>query len=499
MIPSLLYPAAAPASRSDEDCDTLIADLNLDRIFQAMAAGDPLILRIARRELAQNAGLDVDAILYRQNVLSDCLRSADVFIELYDCLTAHLQEYRSYQKRSLPSFSTFIAATSVLKDTVALMRILLDSVQKAKGILRRLEATQWSAGVADFLRAFYAFFDDGFLADAYGQMEEIERACGDSYGLISVGVGGGLKANRYVLQSISQGTVNKRNRGGASREIPLASIGIQAQAGVMRDAGLQQISRMLKEVNEKTVACLENIRDEVGFYIGCVRLHRALRAIGIPVCFPRPQPRDHRTVAFRYLMDGSLALSNGRCPVGNSMEMDDFRLAVVTGANQGGKSTFLRSFGCAQLMMQCGMFVCADAFSAGCCSGVYTHFCHSETQQDNQGRLHEELLRIQGIVDRCDRDALVLLNETFSSTSEREASLLADEIVQAFYQLGLRTIYVTHFYEFAKNTQRKNLPGTHFYAATRQADGTRRFAIEPAFPQKTSYGMDIFRDVFTIE
>ena len=496
MIPSLLHRTATAVSRNDEECDWLIADLNLDRIFQTMAAGDPLIHRIARRELVQSAGLDVKDILFRQNVLSDCLRGADVFFELHDCLTAHLQEYRGYQKRSLPSFSTFIAATSVLKDTVALMEILLDCVKKAKGILRRLESTRRSAGIDDFLQAFFAFFDDDFLCGAYGQIEEIQRTCADSYALISAGVGGGLKVNQYVLQSISRTTAGKGNKGSITREIPLASIGIQAQAGVLRDAGLQQISRMLKEVNEKIDVCLQNIHEEVGFYIGCIRLHRALRAIGVPVCFPRPLPRDSRTVAFQYLMDGSLALSNGCCPVGNSMQMEDFRLAVVTGANQGGKSTFLRSFGCAQLMMQCGMFVCADAFSAGCCSGVYTHFCHCEAQQDNQGRLHEELLRIQKIVHRCDRDALVLLNETFSSTSEREASLLAEEIVMAYYQLNLRTIYVTHFYEFAKNAQRKNLPGTHFYAAARKADGTRRFAIEPAFPQKTSYGMDIFRDVF---
>ncbi len=496
MIPSMLHTRAEQARRSDGDCDALIADLNLERLFQTMAAGDAFLHRVARQEMTQGADLDAEGILFRQRVLADGMRHAEVFQDAYGCLTSFLDNYRSYQKSSLPSFSTFIAATSVLKDTVALMRILFDGVQRLMDILRPLDSAQCSAGVAGFLQAFFGFFHEDFLAGAYGQMEELERACGDSYALITAGVGGGLKANQYVMQSISQSDGKKRN-GGPSREIALGSIGIQAQAGALRDAGLLQIARMLREVNDKTVKCLEGIRYDFGFCVGCIRLCRALRSVDVPVSFPRPLGIGEPKFAFQNLMDGCLALNNQARPVGNSMDMEDFRFIMVTGANQGGKSTFLRSVGAAQLMMQCGMFVCADYYIAGCCSEVFTHFCHSEAQDHNQGRLHEELQRIDGIVQRCGRDALVLMNETFSSTSEHEASCLAEEIVLAFHELGIRTIYVTHFYEFAKNMERKDLPGVHFFAAQRQADGTRRFSIEPALPQRTSFGMDIFDQVFS--
>jgi MutS domain V len=72
---------------------------------------------------------------------------------------------------------------------------------------------------------------------------------------------------------------------------------------------------------------------------------------------------------------------------------------MITGANQGGKSTFLRSVGVAQLMMQCGMFVAAESLRASVVDGVFTHFKREEDATMERGKLDEELSRMSDIVD----------------------------------------------------------------------------------------------------
>ena len=86
--------------------------------------------------------------------------------------------------------------------------------------------------------------------------------------------------------------------------------------------------------------------------------------------------------------------------VGNDVNADDKDLVIITGANQGGKSTFLRSLGLAQLMMQCGMFVPAESFCANVCDGIFTHYKREEDVTMKSGKLDEELSRMSDIVDR---------------------------------------------------------------------------------------------------
>ena len=109
----------------------------------------------------------------------------------------------------------------------------------------------------------------------------------------------------------------------------------------------------------------EMLRAELGFYLGCLNLRDRLTATGQPVCFPdpvgpAPASAAQARLSARGLYDAALALSLDEArAVGNDVDADGRQLIMITGANQGGKSTFLRSVGLAQLMMQAGMFVAA--------------------------------------------------------------------------------------------------------------------------------------------
>ena len=122
---------------------------------------------------------------------------------------------------------------------------------------------------------------------------------------------------------------------------------------------------------------------------------------------------------------------------------------MITGANQGGKSTLLRSLGVAQLMLQSGMFVGGELFRAGICAGVFTHYKREEDATMEGGKLDEELSRMSDIVDRIQPHSVLLCNESFASTNEREGSEIARQVVGALLAKRVKVLCVTHMHELA--------------------------------------------------
>ncbi len=147
-------------------------------------------------------------------------------------------------------------------------------------------------------------------------------------------------------------------------------------------------------------------------------------------------------------------------------------------------------------MMQCGMFVAAKSFRADVRTGVFTHFKGEEATTLRSGKLDEELGRMSAIVDRLTPDSLVLLNESFASTNEREGSEIARQIVRALLRLGVKVCYVTHMHDLAAGFAREALPEARFLRAERLPDGRRTFRVVDGEPQATSHGEDVYRRVF---
>lgn len=189
-----------------------------------------------------------------------------------------------------------------------------------------------------------------------------------------------------------------------------------------------------------------------------------------------------------------MALTTLKNPVPNSFA-DSCRLHVISGANQGGKSTFLRSIGIAQVMMQAGMFVPAAYYEGILYDNILTHFTRREDCTMNSGRLVEEMKRMDYIVGRITSRSLVLLNESFSSTTEKEGSQIAENIIQALYDSGVHVFTVTHLFVFANRMYEKNLTAARFLCAERNGNGERTFKMIDHEPTETSYGMDLFREI----
>ena len=178
------------------------------------------------------------------------------------------------------------------------------------------------------------------------------------------------------------------------------------------------------------------------------------------------------------------------------MDADGKQVIMITGANHGGKSTFLRSVGLAQLMMQAGMFVPAGSFTASVSTGVFTHFKREEDATMEKGKLDEELDRMSTIAGQISAGGLLLCNESFASTNEREGSEIARQIIRALTEAGIRIVFVTHMYDLAGRYYAEHDPAALFLRAERRPDGQRTFRVPPGEPLPTSYGEDLYQQVF---
>jgi DNA mismatch repair ATPase MutS len=178
--------------------------------------------------------------------------------------------------------------------------------------------------------------------------------------------------------------------------------------------------------------------------------------------------------------------------VGNDVQADGRPLVIITGANSGGKSTFLRSVGVAQLMMQCGLFVTAQSYRSSMSRGVFTHFIREEDADMTSGRLDEELRRMSVIADRIGPHCLMLFNETFAGTNEREGSEIGRQVVRALLDAEVRVFFVSHRFDFADSFRRQHADSTVFLRAERQPDGRRDYKLAVKDPLPTSFGEDLY-------
>jgi len=234
------------------------------------------------------------------------------------------------------------------------------------------------------------------------------------------------------------------------------------------------------------------LRAELGFYVSCLNLAGRLAAKEVPVT--TPEPAQPSTLAFSCtdLRDACLELTSRDPVVGNDVQAEGKSLVIITGANSGGKSTFLRSVGVAQLMMQCGLFVTALSYRADAAREIFTHFIREEDPGMTSGRLDDELRRMSAIADRIGPRCLMLFNESFAGTNEREGSEIGRQVVRALLDAQIKVFFVTHRFDFAEHFYREHAASTLFLRAERHPDGRRNYKLAVKEPLPTSFGEDLY-------
>ncbi len=474
--------------------EALMQDLELATLFNGMASGDQFLFDVAKAAVLSGLQADVETVLYRQDVLKDCLRNESTVRAMYDISVEGLECRKKVWGWNVANHY----ASSILSGARELLQLLMDVLGKLRLISDQHRRDFESEGFKTLVAMLTTELSDEYFATVKGQLEELKFRRGV---LVSAGLGTGNEGTNHVLRKpqggkpgLIQQLFSLWRSDYTIRIDPKDEAGGRTVQG-LRDRGINLVANALAQSAEHILSFFHMLRTELAFYIGGINLHRRLAQKGVPACFPTPAPAHVHRHSCADLRDVCLALTIEQV-VGNDMDADGKDLVVITGANQGGKSTFLRTVGLAQLMMQCGMFVTAESFSAAMRRGLFTHYKREEDVTMKSGKLDEELRRMSAIVDALTPDSMVLFNESFAATNEREGSEIARQVVLALVERGARVFFVTHMSEFARSLWLDRMDNALFLRAERQADGRRTFKLLPGEPLQTSFGVDLYQEVF---
>ena len=268
------------------------------------------------------------------------------------------------------------------------------------------------------------------------------------------------------------------------------------------DRAARQLAGDLRAFTKLPTGFITRASEELILFASAAKLAHTLQERRLPVCLPRVADTERRVLSIDGCYNAALALAGGEEIVSSEVELGEpGRVAVLTGPNRGGKTVYLQGVGLAQVLFQAGLFCPARDAEMSIASGLYTHYQAEEKPQQQTGRFGEEAARLREILTRLTPTAVLLSNETFTSTGPGEAAYLMLDIVRVLVALGCRSLLATHLHELAAWVEDEQVPGAFNLAATTRevpADGVPRvvptFRVERAPPAGHSHARTVAHD-----
>lgn len=200
---------------------------------------------------------------------------------------------------------------------------------------------------------------------------------------------------------------------------------------------------------DPTIAAFDR---EVQFYIAYLVYSGSLKRSGLSFCYPTISETSMEV--FDY--DGfDLTLADRLVTSGDVVVPNDFwlsgeeRVLVVSGPNQGGKTTFARTFGQIHYLASIGCPVPGRSAQLFLCDQIFTHFEREENIDIIGGKLEDELIRIHEILERATSRSIIIINEMLTSTTLRDAIYLGEKIMERILKLDALCVWVTFVDELA--------------------------------------------------
>ena len=196
---------------------------------------------------------------------------------------------------------------------------------------------------------------------------------------------------------------------------------------------------------------LKRFEGEITFYLSYRGLQLDMEKEGYH--FAAPGTDDDKCMEAEGLYDMALALTamnDGRKVIPNNFyyEKTD-RFFVLTGPNQGGKTTFARSLGQLVYFTRVGLDVPAVSANVPFFSDIQTHFSVEESIETGRGKLKEELVRLVPMMGDRKKGSFVIINELFTTAASYDAIIMGKKVLGHFIGLECMGIYVTHLKELA--------------------------------------------------
>ena len=488
---SLLWPAGRHYEREanltraagrDLDLAFLVRAFDLDRSRQDMILN---VLEALHR--------DPEVILYRQAVLTDLLSFPQLAARLERLLpvTEALGQYSFQPPKKMNALHEVTWRLGELQSILDSVRLLAEAFEEVGEQLK-------SQGLRDLWSQVQSFQQDPDFQALAGDLPQLLsqlRTCAS----VTIGVNLdqflrpvqatllAVNEEKFTAPSFLNRLVGKgfndwegiaqlhsvpRQETGGQYSFP-----VDPELGWAVDPLMVPLFKDLAEVIEKTTRPIAKqlqryvqmngrlfieLRQALVFYLGALRFIRRMQAHGLPMVRPEIAPIEERILSVREMYNPSLVLHLSRgddgCDlsneiVSNELEMgENGRILILTGPNQGGKTTYLQAAGLIQVLAQAGLYIPAVQARISPVDNIFTHFPLEEKPEMDAGRLGEESRRLGEIFQHVTRYSLVLLNESLSSTSAGESLYLALDVVRILRKIGLRAIFTTHLHELAART-----------------------------------------------
>ena len=242
--------------------------------------------------------------------------------------------------------------------------------------------------------------------------------------------------------------------------------------------------KRLEEFCKKYPSCFnENvavIEKEIIYYLAFARFQNMMRTQGYDMCTPKS---SSDVLSASGLYDLALAITNietGKKVVPNELYLSkDEKFFVLTGPNQGGKTTYGRSLGQLVYLFKMGFDVPASSAEVPYYSNLWTHFSVEESLESGRGKLMDELERLKPIMHESQEGAFVVINELFTTAANYDAIEMGKRVLKYLISRNCKGIYVTHLGELTKSC-----PGIISLRAAVDSNNVQTFQIERSEPRE---------------
>jgi hypothetical protein len=473
---SLLYKDAERSAEAGEKeilpvSEKTLYDLSIDRTVKELSrdrVGCEYVLRVLREPL-----MNAEDIRYRQDILLDLIRLPGLFDELKDIFKNYDTMLSDWSEMSMGVYSYGLPMTDkgVLDAAYDNLRITAAFLRRTAGCFDAVyDAVEKYDVRSDGLSGIKAFCRR--MADSRA-LETVSDICSlfqrENYSSYRFEIAADTD-DAFMIRSAEFTKVEQLQAHGAVSQVKRLIGAMRLQAGSAQNEGTDlgeyhaRFSReLLKEAMYGLYTVMSSaagnlydvfsgISDELRFYEAALGYVLCLKRSGTPMCMPEILPPEAGVWRAEGIYDPRLLLdgTGGENVAVNDVDLSGLCGAVIRGENSTGKTCALRAVGTAQLFAQAGLPLCAAKAEISICSGVFTQFSSAEKELeafDRAGRFEGEVRDIAEIMDALTPHSLVLLNESFQTTSYAEGASGMENILEAIGACESRFLFVTHMPE----------------------------------------------------
>lgn len=471
---------------------------------------------------------DEEVLNYRLDILEDFLNVPALEAVLYENVhKLYVNEHVNIQKLGLAD--SFFALNQRLNS----LKTFIDCITKCHEFCQKFQDKFKSEALKELVKYFASVYNSEYFDEVKRETDECLRVLAKGVKSVTVGINFDDMMRPYeaMLLSVSTDLIKKKGRfdwifkhidTSATRAIGKTH-SLYNENGGTNDLEAP-LFRELKEINSEYISHLDTairayfkkstediltFESQMSFYIGAKRLVEAVRSRGLDMSRPQYMPMEDRfmdakdvfDLSFYIQMVGSdpMASLKGKIITNDCTFDDDGRFYVLTGANNGGKTTYTRAIGIIQVLAQAGIYVPASACRISPVDFIYTHFPKEEEVGLNTSRFTQECKQFKETVDTATRHSMLLLNESIQSTTPTECVYIATELTKIFRCVGVRGVYATHLLELARSldTLNETVEGdtklVSLITTVDTSDDNRRlYRIKREAPQEFGYARTIY-------